>query len=184
MKFYQLPAQLPPLDINQVKGDMVSSFANYRMHTIKDLDYLETVLHAHIHMKIAPTSVYLVEVLPTRPYVAHKQSCATSLNIYLDTANTSTIFWKSAPVAPTMLPVESVENLVSPITAFSYENVDLQYHSHFVPEANQMYLLDTHSVHSIVPGDSIQASAKKRVFIKYFWNNHAIDQITESIGIL
>jgi hypothetical protein len=154
------------------------------MHVIKNIDYLETVLNARIHMKIAPTSVYLVEVLPTQPYVTHKQSCATSLHIYLDTANTSTVFWKPAPVAPTLIPVTSVENLFNPISAFSYQKLDLQYHSHFAPEANQMYLLDTHSVHSIVPSESVQRSSKKRVFIKYFWDHHAIDEIIESIGIL
>jgi hypothetical protein len=139
----------------------------FEYDTLQSVDQLIDLVSPVIKFNIQPDRCSITKMTPPG-MIAHCDQWPVSLNFYLTTAGGKTVFYEPKS-GVTVTPASSyTDDQIVPVQTFDPEQFDL-------------YLFNTHKIHSVtVPGESQQ----DRYIFRFVWSNNSFDQIANSINTL
>jgi len=180
--FNKINLQLPPIELDRVKGDM---FFEYHggvlvVYKIKDVDYFTNLYKDKIQFGIKPDVEVYIEIVGPGA-TPHTDEATATLNYTIDDANCITSFWtinKDAQTAPSERTDKAGNVIKSKV--IGYNETDLIRLSSFKANLGDAYLLDVSKVHSVFK----PKFETVRKFVSWRWIKTPYDQVLSSITIL
>lgn len=178
--FKKIDVNLPKIDLGRIKGPLVDDYDGKLIsYAIKDMRYLESVIKDYIDIGIQTDNICFIEITECWPHI-DKNGVSTSMNWYINPADSITQFWTKKKAA-------NDQGLVANVTKYEKETFDdgVRFWSHdqvdpvchFCAEKNEIYLLDVTKIHSVSRATGV------RQFISWRWDED-FDTVLDSIRIL
>lgn len=141
---------------------------NFKEFKIKNKDLLNEKLSQILVFKIPPTTVNVTTI--TAPGTrAHRDQWPVALNFYLTIGDERTWIWKIKNGINASVAYNEHVNI------FKYD--DLEKVDSYVAKQNDVYLLDTSSIHSVWKAKD---SAPRHI-LRFAWRNHSFNEVLNSI---
>jgi len=162
---------LPPLHLTLndliLKKGGVDEY-NFKEFVIENKDLLNANLAKILVFRIPPDKVNITTI--TAPGTrAHRDQWPVALNFYLTAGNERTWIWKIKNITNTSM----VHN--KHVNVFRYD--DLEKVDSYIANQNDVYLLDTHSIHSVWK----EKNSAPRHILRFAWEKNTFNEILDSI---
>ena len=181
--FKKLDFTLPKIDMSQIIGGaLLEGYGeSFRSWNISNLDYFNNLTLPIIKFNIPPKVVNYTEITGVGAG-PHTDEVSVSLNYYIEAENCVTIIWKLKDPNLKIKTLPQLTNtndwIESKIGAFDIS--DITKVAHFNAKSSEAWLLNTHSIHSVLKPNPFST----RKFIRWMWTDYSLEEIYNSIEIL
>lgn len=166
--FKKLNLSLTNIDLNELVGDHRSGYPRFDEYKIKNKDYLNSLIKDKIEFTIPPYGANITKI--SAPGAgSHTDYWTTALNVYLSAGNDKTYFWENNESA-TFIEEKGP----------SYFARKMKPIGSFVAKTGDLYLLNTHVVHSV----KMKKTSDPRYILRFIWVTEPFDNVANSIRIL
>lgn len=178
MYFKKIELTFPDINYEKLKGSPCEGYGEtFRQFRIRDLFYLHSLIKNKIKFNVKPDHAFCVEI---SEYGAepHKDQCVTALNVYIDTADCTTTYWKPK--------TELTETIISglhdnTLIIKSYHLDDLAPVASFKANVGDAYLLNVNEIHSVLKPVHDKNSRK---ILRWIWDTADFETVLAGIEIL
>jgi hypothetical protein len=166
--FEKLKLSLSEIDFEKLKGNKILDNPTFKEFSLADRKYFFDIISNKVKFDILPHIINVTEIIypGSKP---HTDTWPTAVNIYFDTANAETSFWKE---------INSTPNSMRGIVSFDVSNLEKT--STFVAQKGDCYLLNVGRIHSV---DMINSNSTRKI-IRLGWFKYSFDEILNSIKII
>jgi hypothetical protein len=178
MYFKKLELTFSDINYSKLRGSPYEGYGEtFRQFRIKDYFYLQSLIKNKIKFKIRPDHMFCIEI---NEYGAepHKDQCLTALNVYIDTCDCVTTYWKpKVEITETIIPGMNNNDLI----IRAYQLADLTPVADFKASVGDIYLLNVDEIHSVVKPIN---NEKPRKILRWMWDTADFETVLDSIEIL
>lgn len=180
--FKKINLDLQGIDINRLKGSYAEGYGpTFKSYTIKDPEYLDSLVFAQIKFNISPTWNCYTEISGDGAPTAHTDTSMTTLNYYIMSSNCVTVFWETVnPENRILVPQSRGDNQDSESATYTYDPKGLRFKGSFMAKDHEAYLLDIHQIHSVKKNPN----APNRAFIRWLWLDVPFEAVLDSISLV
>lgn len=169
--FKKINVSLDGLDLEKFKGRLNFNVNQFSQFSITDESALIETLKPRLEFRIKPYLVNVTQIVYPGAK-AHTDNWPIALNLYIDSSDDQTYFWKEVDLKKSSAYVEPVAGYSS-----NYNQDNLVETGRFLAKRNDCFLLDVGSVHSIL----MSKPNSKRTMIRFCWIGYTFDEIYNSI---
>lgn len=161
-RFDIINLNLKDIDLTRIKGDCIENFNNsFFNYTIKDWQYLNSLLENRIEFRIKPDLIVYTEILLDGTW-PHRDTYKTTLNYYIASEQAQTWFFE--PCTEFVKPREMHSDKG---VTYAYDCNDVKVVEGFCAENHQAYLLNTDLIHAVQK----EPTTRPRQIIRWLWQD-------------
>lgn len=163
--FKKINVQVKDLYQKIIMGRQYFNSISFSEYEINNKDYIFNLISEDINFKIKPDKINLTTI--SYPGATpHTDNYSVALNYYLQAESSLTDFWKS-----------DLGEIDYRIPAKAATNLKISHIGNFEAVTGDVYLLNTHILHSV----TINSGNSNRIIFRCLWKKHTFEEILDSI---
>lgn len=172
------------LDASRLKGELLQRYGNTQTKlsnfSLSDWEYFLSLHNGKIKFAIRPHYAYYAEVQGDHYLYPHIDPETTvALNYYINTANSTTTFYKEKVDIEYLKGPEELDEKNSHLIVKAYNDFSkLEEIGSFTAESGEAYLMRVDVLHSVSQPQGV------RSMLSWRWHTHSFEEILESITLL